>query len=429
MSQERMTDAIGELDAALIDRYFETDRALPTTKTRRVAWIKWGALAACLCVLVAIGALLWHLFLQGPPIYDGAYLSASEVAGSFPVMNAGGATTSYTKVYRPESRPFSFVPLPTEDYVNVYRIQEQTKRTSEEEFRELIDAITPRLMAALGTSADAFEKQESSYSGILSMYYRKNDTLLHFEQTSGVSDYGVDFAANRVLIKTGEVPLTLNGRTVQVDQRVSEEELVASLEWVKNAVFEIFGRSFSSVRVVYDYRGIHEYGAEHIWVYYYDEMVGSEMGDHIELCFDNCVNWDGETVSADILKKCRITYYSYRIPIEEYYTTEAKCKLLSLGAAEELLEKGYVFGGHSCPICMAAQEAVSFDEYDYVDLEYIRDLDGDPARSVPFYAFYKRIGVSENGEILYAKTYVCAVEVKGLAEYFEGQAAKHNAGT
>ena len=48
-----------------------------------------------------------------------------------------------------------------------------------------------------------------------------------------------------------------------------------------------------------------------------------------------------------------------------------------------------------------------------------------PTGGVPFYAFYKKIGTAENGNICYAKTYVAAIEVSGYKEYFESQKNYH----
>ena len=44
---------------------------------------------------------------------------------------------------------------------------------------------------------------------------------------------------------------------------------------------------------------------------------------------------------------------------------------------------------------------------------------------MPFYAFYKKIGTAKNGNTIYAKTYVCAIETSGLDEYFEAQSKNH----
>lgn len=95
--------------------------------------------------------------------------------------------------------------------------------------------------------------------------------------------------------------------------------------------------------------------------------------------------------------------------------------MLTLSEAEALLSKGYVFGGHGCTLCMANQPAVDFSDYDAVSLEYVAapDSPGQKSRlSLPFYAFYKYIGENEYGIPTYAKTYVPAIEISGLEEYF-----------
>ncbi len=252
--------------------------------------------------------------------------------------------------------------------------------------------------------------------------------LLEFEQENGNSDYGTAFSNNSVWVYNQQQPIYLNGKLLSIDQRQSEEEIIESLVWVRDILFDVFGRSFDSVEVVFDYGRTHEYGAENIDVYYYDKTDDIRIGDYIYLNFDNYANSSSETESADIITNCSIKYYSYRKPMSEAFSVEAKCKLISLEEAEELLENGYVFGGHSCSLCMAAQEKVSFAEYDYVSFEYVSDYYGygEPARAIPFYAFYKKIGKADNGNIIYAKTYVCAVEVSGLEEYFKAQESNHN---
>ena len=41
------------------------------------------------------------------------------------------------------------------------------------------------------------------------------------------------------------------------------------------------------------------------------------------------------------------------------------------------------------------------------------------------YAFYKKIGTGKNGNSIYAKTYVAAIEVRGYDAYFESQTKNH----
>ena len=44
---------------------------------------------------------------------------------------------------------------------------------------------------------------------------------------------------------------------------------------------------------------------------------------------------------------------------------------------------------------------------------------------IPFYAFYKAIGTSDNGNTIYAKTYVPAIEVSDMDAYFQEQQQYH----
>ena len=62
---------------------------------------------------------------------------------------------------------------------------------------------------------------------------------------------------------------------------------------------------------------------------------------------------------------------------------------------------------------MSQQGLVDFHGYDHVGLYYFEGL--------PFYAFYKNIGKSKNGNTVFARTLVAAIEVSGYNEYFESE--------
>ena len=124
-----------------------------------------------------------------------------------------------------------------------------------------------------------------------------------------------------------------------------------------------------------------------------------------------------------------VYYFKNRSNIGDIqYDAVANARRISVSEAEALLYNGYVFGGHSCPLCMLAQDKIDFEGYDFVDIEYVFEYsnkNGTPSIGIPFYAFYKNIGTSENGNTIYAKTYVPAIEVSGYEEYFESQKGKH----
>ena len=77
---------------------------------------------------------------------------------------------------------------------------------------------------------------------------------------------------------------------------------------------------------------------------------------------------------------------------------------------------------------MAAQDKISFEGYDYVDMEYVIGYNEEtqkPTLAIPFYTFYKNIGTASNGNTIYAKTYVAAIQVRGYQEYFASQKENH----
>ena len=147
------------------------------------------------------------------------------------------------------------------------------------------------------------------------------------------------------------------------------------------------------------------------------------------ISFDNFINYSGDIVSDSILTVSSVYCYKNRSGISDnQYDVVANAKRISISEAEALLYNGYVFGGHSCPLCMSAQDKIDFEGYDFVDIEYVFEYsneNGTPSIGIPFYAFYKNIGISENGNTIYAKTYVPAIEVSGYKEYFESQKDNH----
>ena len=148
---------------------------------------------------------------------------------------------------------------------------------------------------------------------------------------------------------------------------------------------------------------------------------------NINIEFDNNWNYEGDFVSDSILKNANIRYTQMRTDVGETIPLIAMAKKLPLEEAETLLNKGYVFSDHACPFCMSQQDQVSFMHYDYVGIEYKFGLfeAKDTTMGIPFYAFYKNIGTAQNGNKIYAKTYVPAIEVEGYEEYFEALHEKH----
>ncbi len=415
------------------------------------------ALAACLALIVAGGLGSYgyrrtHILTEVPPPVTGDTLDTADTAETLPPDTAGddtvtphltltaeeaGAafqqfrklgdalpTRAYQKVYAPDVS-FLGVSVTETDTLPGYDYLDRGLTPDGAELQSFVDGIAPRLAKATGLSLpsavtregpDGWPETDFSAPGYLFFAFQNGnaDCLSLSHEDGGVA---------------------LNGVRVAVDQRLSDEQIVAALEPLKRELFDIFGVSLPDIRVSRHYDSWSEHGAAWLDVYFYDASahplnayLDVPVSDYVQLSFDNAENYSGDMVSDDILEKVVILYSHRRVAAETEYTEKDYGPLMGLKRAEEYLKKGWVFGGHSCPLCMAEQEAVTFDAYDAWGLTYIATWNeaGDALTgALPFYVFYKALGQAENGNTVYAETYVPAVETAGMAEYFEAQAQYH----
>ncbi len=430
MTSKTLLEAIGLIDDDLI-------HAAVKNPPKKVAatWIRFVALAACLTLV--LGSLLWLSHPQPSPsvdsdpltVYPAACLSAADAAMVFPIGNDTTATSTYQTVYLPTGKSPQHRPLPTADQLNIYTFTSLPMPLSETELQALEVTVLPKLTAALGISPDISQRKEHFNANRLEIHHQYANTHIGFEQNNGENQHAIVFNQNRVVVfnnHSGEL-ITLNGRPLHVNRQQTEEEILSSLQWARDILFDVFGLTFDTAEVTVSYDEYHD-GAWSVHVDYYNKSSintndSCRFSDHLSLQF-KALNNDTAPLGSEYLTDCTITYTAYRRPVTDHTTVESGNRV-TLEEAEAFLKKGYVFGGYTCTWCMAQQEAVTFDSYDYVSLEYVTGLYNSPARSIPFYAFYKAIGTTENGYTMYAKTYVCAIELSDLDDYFANQADKH----
>ncbi len=453
MKNEKLLDLIGKLDDELIYN------AVYTKPKRAKKWLI-PLVATFCCAAIALGAFAVSLFddKKSVPQTDASstesngldslagYFTAADMADMFDLnKESTEATRTYTKSYAPSE----LVAPPTDGYAKAYKFVFHPQDPNVEQLEALSDSVLTKLSAALGVDKTKFILENQDYdtdtNDICIGSFYKNDCSdvelnengepldpesflpvnVLFTQYLGNVDTVTRFNTNNVCIYNDWVySMKLYGKSLQIDQRQTEEEMAESLVWARDILFDIFGRTFDSVRVEMSQPEGYKYGAERICVYYYNESDTTNnfvsMGDRIMLEFDNTAHGDYEKyASTDVINRCKIYYTDYLLPVEKYSKVEIKWPIISLEKAEEHLKKGYVFGGEGCPICMEHQEEISFENYDFVNFEYVTKHNSKPLRSVPFYAFYKKTGTDKNGEAVYAKVYVCAFQVLGLEEYFQ----------
>ena len=451
MTRETFAEAITQLDGELLERYFaiEADLNKPKKAIGR-AWVKWVAAAACFALMTGGVSTLpgWReeaplestasdcsesSEISGPteiPTWEEPRYTALEIADLFAVQDNLG-TNQYQRIYVPDGKDLPLVAPGGEDYLGVYRYAQKGIPLDKNELSAFLDSVLPSLTDSLDITLPPYEiRERERYGG--------RERVYEYCEYGEYSRYSLTFEQSETHISVGlsaywgNQGIILDGETIQADQRLTDEEILDSLQSVKNKLCRIFGVSFTKEKVVRSYSSYSKHGVADLHVYFYNETghplerYGEILSDYIHIRFDNIANYDGDIVSDGVLTVASVGYRKYRTPLAESYELIANAGLISLKEAEELLFKGYAFGGHYCPLCMDAQEEVSFEGYEFVGMEYyFGEEDDGSALGIPFYTFYKEIGTSQNGNKIYAKTYVSAIPLLGYDEYLESQKAYH----
>jgi hypothetical protein len=425
MKKREWSEGIDHIDPALVEEYVEKKDRLKKTKSRKGVWLRIGAIAACLVLIVGAIVII--------PIGDTARYSAEDIAKLFDSMATDAVSTNaYTKVYVPDVRFLYVDEIPDGKYLGVYEYNGKEHELNRHDFETFIDGFLPKLEASLHVDLPQYEIEEERGYREDSLSARIDGAPYYIRASQYETHQSFLLYA---FSNNGDRRIILDGETVQVDQRLSDEKMTDSLQTIKNRLFDIFNVSYADTKIIRRFGSTSKHGAERIYVYFYDQnehplnsTLSKPISDYICIAFDNFSNYADDIVSDDILSVSDIQYIQRRDAVKEEYALVANAKRISLEQAEALLYQGYVFGGHSCPLCMALQDKISFEDYDFVDIEYIFGHDSQANKAtlgMPFYAFYKRIGMSENGNSIYAKTYVAAIEVDGYEEYFKAQEEDH----
>ena len=420
MSKEKFISAVGEIDESVFARYNEVEQKILKRAVLKKRVLRVVYFAACFCAFagIMITAVRSGVFdiqeVSKPPVNEKLFFTAKEIASIFSGYESVGIS-SYETVYAPDNEYFSSDKTQYNEFATVYRVNDYGCPTDENEFKSFTDDITGRFAHYIDVLVPEYEIQDTF------------DTLFHLDeytcmsrQTDKLNTFWLVATFNS---QSNGAVISFEDRKITVDQTCSDEEIIKSLEQVKYILFDVFNVEFSEISVnrIYDNSANR---VSQINVLFYNDTHHSLMNykDYISLNFKPYDN----SVYTKYFDCTHIYYQQFRFETDKLLSSISEIRQITVEEAEELLFKGYTFGGHSCPICMSEQKKVDFVDYDCVNIKYFNFSSQDVSEVyIPFYAFYKQIGVAVNGNIEYAVTYVPAIEVSGYEEYFENQKKNH----
>lgn len=429
MSKEKFISAVGEIDESVFARYNEVEQKILKRAVLKKRVLRVVYFAACFCAFagIMITAVRSGVFdiqevskppviqeVSKPPVNEKLFFTAKEIASIFSGYESVGIS-SYETVYAPDNEYFSSDKMQYTEFATVYRENDYGCPTDEKEFKSFTDDITGRFAHYIDVPVPEYEIRDT-----LDISFQLDEYLCFSSQTDKFNSFWLVATLNS---QSNGAVISLENREITIDQTCSDEEIIKSLEQVKRILFDVFNVEFSEISVnrIYDNSANR---VSQINVFFYNDTHRSFMNykDFIALRFKPCDN----SVYSKYFDCTLIDYKQYRVETDKLLSSISEIRQITVEEAEELLFKGYTFGGHSCPICMSEQKKVNFEDYDCVNIKYFSFSRQDVSEVyIPFYAFYKQIGVAENGNIEYAVTYVPAIEVSGYEEYFENQKKNH----
>ena len=380
MKKKKIAEALNNIDVNMAG-----DANKKQTHMR--TWRSWGVLAACLVLILGAAITLPAILEKNQsdvPVWDASHFPANEM-----LPPPGHSSNAYTD-------SLSLNPIPRDKYLNIYELTDVTAPKSDAQLQEFADATLPKLADALGISCPEYSIQKNAVHTDFAPYniniaYHSKETRLVLSNSSGKGSQ-----------------IVLNDIPLQIDLRLSDEEILASLKPIKKSLFKIFGASFSDVKIR---RG------SGISIIFYDENA-----HYLNKVFDTPVSdYISILYSPGSDENTFIGYTKLRVDLDALVPLVAKAKKLSLKDAEKLLKKGCVFNGICC-LCEEEEEGIVFDSYDFVELEYwfAHDAKEYPTLGIPIYIFYKEVRTGH-----YAKACVPAIEIDGYEEYCKAQHEEH----
>ena len=122
-------ESLNNLDFDLVENYVLKKEALIHKKRLRSVWLRVGAVAACLAIIVSAAFVAPRLnfgehqnqVASEVPILKDGHFSAEYIGSLFNSRTDGVATNAYTKVYVPDKKYLYISEIPDSEYLDLYQ--------------------------------------------------------------------------------------------------------------------------------------------------------------------------------------------------------------------------------------------------------------------------------------------------------------------
>lgn len=366
-----------------------------------------------------------------PEMVDGMFDHNSNFLGE-----GSSATSNYESVSVPDPQYLYLNTPPQFEYLPIYSADISGEYSHEGIYSSYFEPRVSRFADALGFELDCVYIQEDSEASQTEGYIDHRRVTILASQSDSRNTREITTFFNGF-------PVELDGEQLQIDLSDSDKEIAKKMDSIRIKCNAIFDTSFSDILVkrnIYYYDKDNDPIADYhpgikYTVYFYNrsqlilnegcDTYSQPFTDYVEIRFETIPYRDTGETNSIINGIDLIQYTASCIPTEEKYTPIGKAKMYTLEEAEELLRQGICYADNFCCLCghRPSLPAIDFSNYDYVSFVYrpSQDYQYNRAKSslmIPFYVFYKYKNDNEDGLARYYVTYVPAVKITGIEQYF-----------
>ena len=334
----------------------------------------------------------------------------------------------FSTVYSPKTQFLKLSDYHPTDTINVYQILNARKEIDVDELKLFLDLPIHQICDRIHVKPPEYEikRTTSKLGDSFEVYFKEDGEYLFSAYQNGFVN---QLTFSKINVNS---PILINNQAIAIDQTNSNDEIADSLDWLKSEFSQAFGVNFSDYKVTRDFGISNQNGAEWIRVHFYNKSEHElnltqdvPISDHITVTFDNYPNHSSDLVSNTVLSVASVSFTKTRVDLTENWQIYKTESLLDLNQANELIKKGFCFGGHICKNCVSKEELKKWLQYDAYEIEYISGQIEQKTLLVPFYVFYRNVSTFGSDMNSYMKFYVPAISVSECKEYFREQEAYH----
>ena len=436
MKKREWSEALNRIDNDIVINFIKQRDVLQKKNKTRKIWIRTLAIAACLSIIITAIFTAPMLLEQGSngedqiPVWDTPQLSMVDIFGQ-PNSNSNAGNDEFgceiagdhSGYEVPDAKYLYIKEMKSYEYLHIYYLLNDDGRDlNEQEFNAFSSPLLQKSEELFNIDPSQYKNESSE--DVFSIKGNFDGLKVRAIQNTYMNFFDITkYSGNDSTIE-------INGQSIRIDEKLSDEEIIASLSALKEMFFDFFGVSFSDVNVVRSFR---DYGKlSSITVNFYNE---NDVYDPFEknsfnekMSFNFYFDYDYDKQDYNV-RYAFIQYSQFRHRFDERYQTYAQAKCITVEEAVEFVRKGCMFSGlyGECRMCW---EKLNFAEYDFVEIEYsIFKLKFGPGYlRIPYYVFYKEVPENDISRGLYTedcKVYetvkVPAIEIIGYEDYFAVQ--------